>query len=811
MTTASIAVTAPLHCDFCEEHVETSAKEPLECSICAGRGPSNDKLCTYCHKYSDVYHILYCDDPGWPDIEQDTLRAHTGLSQGLPPWESIPKQPAAGLLVPRACMLCTLVAEMIQDNAQDCDYGAEVSYWRPFPTYETIDHWIAQEKADEGHFVLPVFLWMHKEDTEPLVFFLELTMQYSERHLEYASPWDRSLIDTAPIQKWLTACTSQVDDHKSLHSKCSDLLMPLELPGAFRLIDIPSRCLVAYSEIAGGDKPQYVTLSYTWASMSNLATRLTRDNLSMLSSPGALEQRNLFADVMALCHNLGQRYLWIDRLCVVQDDPADLATQIHAMDAIYHGAILTIVTLTEGSAGLPGTSIANPRPQHWAASGSSTRKPCWQLEPTNWFKDGAGRAFPPFLEIVAESSRWDSRGWTYQEKRMSRRILFATDHHVYLCCPGLMSGNGNTTARRNHRVRAGGAYLTAGSHFERSMGLGRSLDPFAFYADAVEDFSKRELTFWSDKLKAFAGFGNVLARRLGTDSLIFGMPGRFLSRSLLWSALQPSDRKEVDRVWAPAALDIPSWSWASWKGGVSYAQREAARPQDVGNLVKFWWYHSPAASPEGELYLESVVEAKFWFDETALDSMSQSEEISHYTSILQRHQRSSLNSWRASVHGPWEALNYKDVASAPEHILALAKNTPGALVFNTTSAELRLSTRPAMDPNTHSVPVQVNILGPNDSVVGCVQPIMPDKETALKAYEGLNSEDYCFTVIVIAASLYCPGFGGEYGLPHATDSGLFVLVTKREESGVLRRVAVGIVALSEWNGTSAKWETVVLA
>lgn len=65
--------------------------------------------------------------------------------------------------------------------------------------------------------------------------------------------------------------------------------------------------------------------------------------------------------MMSLVRSLGERYLWVDALCIVQDDEASKLQNIDRMAPIYPGAKLTIIA-ADGDAdyglrGLPSISI----------------------------------------------------------------------------------------------------------------------------------------------------------------------------------------------------------------------------------------------------------------------------------------------------------------------------------------------------------------------------------------------------------------------------------------------------------------------
>lgn len=70
------------------------------------------------------------------------------------------------------------------------------------------------------------------------------------------------------------------------------------------------------------------------------------------------------------------------------------------------------------------------------------------------------------------------------------------------------------------------------------------------------------MSYYSDKLNAFAGIGAVFARYMGTE-LLFGLPKTNLNTALLWSPDGTLERLP----------EFPSWSWAGWKGKVWYGSQ----------------------------------------------------------------------------------------------------------------------------------------------------------------------------------------------------------------------------------------------
>ena len=82
---------------------------------------------------------------------------------------------------------------------------------------------------------------------------------------------------------------------------------------------------------------RYLTWSYVWGSQAQRLT-LTRANHRILNKKGGIKLDDLsrtIRDAAVVVQMLGERYLWVDALCIVQDDQGDLAAQLSLMGQIY--------------------------------------------------------------------------------------------------------------------------------------------------------------------------------------------------------------------------------------------------------------------------------------------------------------------------------------------------------------------------------------------------------------------------------------------------------------------------------------------
>jgi hypothetical protein len=122
----------------------------------------------------------------------------------------------------------------------------------------------------------------------------------------------------------------------------------------FRVIDVENECIVKSNL-----QERYLTLSYAWGLVPTI--RLQRENIDDLMSIGALARirhqlPHTIRDAIDLVRMLDERYICIDSLCLIEDDPDDLLSGVKAMDITYEACTLTIIaaTGTDVNAGLPG-------------------------------------------------------------------------------------------------------------------------------------------------------------------------------------------------------------------------------------------------------------------------------------------------------------------------------------------------------------------------------------------------------------------------------------------------------------------------
>jgi hypothetical protein len=151
-----------------------------------------------------------------------------------------------------------------------------------------------------------------------------------------------------------------IDNCENSHNVCQLARRKFTLPR--RLIRIRSvegtgelSASLCQGSALPSDNP-YVTLSHRWGKQEFL--KLTKENLSQLEQDIPIHRLSpSFRDALFMTNRLGLQYLWIDSLCIVQDDPEDWARECEAMCRIYKGALCNIAAsshqVDEGQGFLP--------------------------------------------------------------------------------------------------------------------------------------------------------------------------------------------------------------------------------------------------------------------------------------------------------------------------------------------------------------------------------------------------------------------------------------------------------------------------
>lgn len=334
----------------------------------------------------------------------------------------------------------------------------------------------------------------------------------------------------------------------------------------FRLIDVTDEAVKEFRDVKLSTL-RYAALSYVWGGPQPVT--LQRATVGDMQQPGSLDSDltpSTIRDAMSFAGSLGVLYIWVDAVCIIQDDEEDRAIQLANITDVYRCALFTIAAGDGRSvnAGLPGVRV--PR----------TAK---QIEvPLPKTGNGAPQSLlttltprGEFYLPVTHDCVWSTRAWTLQEHALSRRVIVFMDQQIFWQCSEA------SWAEETHSESGLGRPLWVSMRDTPMLNtLDNHSDPWnsdmwRMYDVLIRNFKMRDLTHAGDAHDAFAGVLDELGRRTG-ETFLWGMRTSIFERSLCWFPYRPypparrsclTSRKVTS---LKQQVPFPSWSWLGWGG-----------------------------------------------------------------------------------------------------------------------------------------------------------------------------------------------------------------------------------------------------
>lgn len=326
------------------------------------------------------------------------------------------------------------------------------------------------------------------------------------------------------IRQWLSAC--DLDHLAVCHERVQRQF--LLQPPSLILIDVRNQCIrITTAQL------RYTALSYVWGKSDDVFVTTTLNKHQLCEKESLLNHWDklpaTIKDAILLTKALRIPFLWVDRLCIVQDDDESLKHNISWMASIYANAYFTIIA-TEGvndEFGLRGTR---------SASGPRDFSPFFQFEDVEL-------AQGHLLEI---EEVWHTRAWTFQERAVSRRCLVFYRGTVKWECQQCIHYE-----HQNFSTKA--AILKA--HPPRHSISLVAWPDYQQYSTLCCAFSKRNIRHQEDAMKAFTAIVNSFAPSF-PGGFLYALPEFAFDFALAWTHESVASRRPM----------FPSWSWIGWSG-----------------------------------------------------------------------------------------------------------------------------------------------------------------------------------------------------------------------------------------------------
>lgn len=371
------------------------------------------------------------------------------------------------------------------------------------------------------------------------------------------NPLDDSCFDL--IRLWVSQCTE--------HVGCSETTS-VRLPK--RVIEISANPSESPRlRITNGESGQYVILSHCWGSkgLAKLKDSLITEYQEAIA-PEVLPRS--FRDAIDITRRLGFRYLWIDALCISQDNAVDWAEEAPKM-ASYYGQSTLMIAATAAEDSSRG--ILTNRDVLYSPVLGKEQRYCLRQRLLRWVWD-------------IKRSVLATRGWAAQERMLAPRIIHYTRRQmIWECAKGLRFeasgidekkiGSGQIDLDfKKEKLQpfvtkaldgANSAFDGQNDNVDRASDAKLSqisLNQIRTWQQCVDEYSKCSLTISSDKLHALSGVAAIVNHDGEMGQYLAGLWSKHVAAGLIWS-----------RPWAllssPSAYRAPSWSWASVDGEVS--------------------------------------------------------------------------------------------------------------------------------------------------------------------------------------------------------------------------------------------------
>jgi Heterokaryon incompatibility protein (HET) len=295
-------------------------------------------------------------------------------------------------------------------------------------------------------------------------------------------------VDFGLFRRWLQLCET------SHEGECKQPGPMSREVRKIRLVDVRNGQIIDSTT-----NERFVALSYVWGPRQQFC--LKKDNYRHLQRAHGLKYDQMpttIKDAFDVVDKIGERYIWIDRLCILLNDEKDKMDQMSNMDQIYSAAILTIVTANAccSNANIPGAQSDTRRITQHSAIIRGVHYVTTQ----------------PDLFSVMRELNWSTRGWTFQEGFLSSRCLVFTPSQAYFQCKSKIYCEDSCWIGSSLRVTPPPSIGNPICHLRDYTGFASRCN-FNQYSDAVEGYSSRKLTIETDGLWAFSGIAKAFHGR----------------------------------------------------------------------------------------------------------------------------------------------------------------------------------------------------------------------------------------------------------------------------------------------------------
>lgn len=282
-------------------------------------------------------------------------------------------------------------------------------------------------------------------------------------------------------------------------------------------------------------------------------------------------------DAVTITRHLRLRYLWVDSLCICQNDAEDWARESSRMADVYSDAYIVIAASRSDDCNKGCFHIRQDRPTVVIDLPNGFNA----VHATTLFLTDQDVLFT--FEDNFRGEPLSTRGWALQERVLARRIVHYNSRQLYFeCAAGILAEDGSYSLRRLSDL----SELRCPESYPRDI----TKVPIA-WSSLLDSFGSRKLTKPTDKLPAISGLARLVQKRTNAE-YVAGLWSNSMIKGIAWLG---------DRRGAPVSRDeyvAPSWSWASYDGTPSFS---AYSPPAISEVLDWHVDLKHVENPFGEV------------------------------------------------------------------------------------------------------------------------------------------------------------------------------------------------------------------
>lgn len=330
--------------------------------------------------------------------------------------------------------------------------------------------------------------------------------------------------------------------------------------------DIPHLVLTRESrQDDNGQVFEYAALSYCWGPPTDASTNTKTLKASLGSFLKGIDFDHMspaIKDAVTVCRALSIRYLWVDTLCIIQDDQRDWEQESENMGRVFQSAYVTIGALAStscsksfversmNSAVIPFRSVIDP--DKWGEYVLTHNSAKIDGE---WFTGYPLQIDP--VTIDTQYSEWEKRAWIFQEASLSQRLLLFGKSRCHFVCR-------HTTSSENISAATGRPFAYFPKIFEELSGEDSNESHvhriYLRWYYLVSSYNPLLLTKREDKLPALSGMASYAAKFIG-DQYIAGLWRNDFAQGLVWHISPMLSWDNLKNTLSQNPANAPSWSY----------------------------------------------------------------------------------------------------------------------------------------------------------------------------------------------------------------------------------------------------------